>query len=305
MKNILPFLLIIAFLCCSASADIQEQVTQEMGQLQAFNPTQLQKLRSTQFILIDGFFGDRYKSNFLPAQNLIQTQWSNSDVVIIRPDTSNPVEQNAEILYQQISDLRAKSPNQQAVVVAHSKGALEVLLMAIRHPDLTSKLGIKTFDLVSGPVQGTDIASLLEGPCDGYEMLCGYINARLPSIQSFTPGLIQPEIKAALDNLGFLDRIELQQKLFFVQTQMSNTDYTSSLFFPHLYLERHDPANPVNDGLIPTSSEVLLYNGKPFGTDLGVMHGDHNSLLNETSSASDLNYRDVFFHVLIEQTYLK
>ena len=279
------------------------QVQRAVANPKTLSSAELTQLQSVQYILVDGIFGGFFLTNLLPAKSLIENDWKNSDTALIRPLTKNPVVVNAEILYQQIKTLRMNSPHSNAVILAHSKGAAEVTLMMFRHPDLASEYGVQTIEAVSGPLQGTDLTDLITEDCPTMNPICSYLNGLLPSLQSFIPSVIKPLYQTAYDALSDADRTMLESRFFYVRTLMSDLDVTSPLMIPHLYLSSKE--NVPNDGLIPTASERLEINHQVFGKDLGIMHGDHNSLLNSSLDPSTLNYRQTFFRVLMEETFLK
>jgi pimeloyl-ACP methyl ester carboxylesterase len=206
------------------------------------------------------------------------------------------------------SNLRKNSSKKNAVLIAHSKGATEVLLMALKHPELSTQLGVVAYGLTSGPFGGTDVIDYLSESCADWNPSCDLLDKMLPSLRNFIPSVMRPIFTEALLKLSNEDRKVLEPQVFYVRTHMQNNDVTSPLFATHLYLTLAHPEEGPNDGLIPTANERLFEvasNGQPtdqvFGTDLGIMIGDHNSLLNHAATNASLHYREGFFRSLVER----
>jgi hypothetical protein len=302
-KFILFFIGISASLSSAALGDsfVQQKMDAALQTPTPLTSDQLAKVQTVQYIFVDGIFGDILKKNFPQAVEDLDG-WNASDHVIIRPDTANAVSTNAEILYGQISKIRAASTHSEAVLTAHSKGSAEVLLMALRHPDVITQMGIKTINLVSGPHEGTNLIEYFN-QCFVLDFVCKNLNTLMPSLVSLTPEAMIPADLTALKALDSATQQEVAKHLFYVETLMADNDLTSPLLLSHFYL--NSQGFPQNDGLIPTANEVFTPNGQLFGTDLGVMKGDHNSLLSEAITDDTKTYRHTFFQVLLESTLLK
>jgi pimeloyl-ACP methyl ester carboxylesterase len=306
----LIFTLLFAALSMSPaySSDFPSQVVHEVKSPTSLTGSQLGLITGIQYIFVDGTLGEVWKSNFGPAEKVLNTQWLGSESAIIRPYSPNTIPENAEILFQQISDLRRNSSKEKAVLIAHSKGATEVLLMALKHPELSTQFGIIAYGLISGPFGGTDVIDYLSKSCADWNPTCDLMDKMFPSLRNFIPSIMRPIYADALLELSDEDREILEPQVFYVRTQMQDTDVTSTLYATHLYLTLAHPEEGPNDGLIPTANERLFEvapNGQPtdqvFGTDLGVMIGDHNSLLNHSITNASLQYREGFFRSLVER----
>jgi pimeloyl-ACP methyl ester carboxylesterase len=293
------------------SADFQAQVMQEVASPAPLTDAQLETINNTQYIFIDGTLGEVWQSNFDPAEKVLNTTWTGAEGVIIRPHTPNTIPDNAEILFNQIVGLRSTSKFEKAVIIAHSKGSAEVLLMALRHPELSTQYGIVGYGLVAGPYAGTDVIDYVENACANPNAACNYLDKELPFLRSFTPSVIKPIFQEALMNLSESDRLVLEPQIFYIRLQMPDDDVISPLYATHLYLSLAHPEEGPNDGLIPTANERLFEidsSGNStqdvFGTDLGIMIGDHNSVTNKAFTTSTLQYREAFFRSLAERMLL-
>jgi pimeloyl-ACP methyl ester carboxylesterase len=290
------------------NSDFPSQVAHEVQSPTPLTSSQRGLITGIQYIFIDGTMGEIWKSNFGPAEKVLTSQWAGSESAIIRPYSPNTIPENAEILFQQIRDLRKNSSKKKAILIAHSKGATEVLLMALRHPELSTELGVVAYGLASGPFGGTDVIDYLSESCADWNPTCALLAKMLPSLRNFIPSIMRPLFAEALLKLSEEDRKVLEPQVFYVRTQMQNTDVTSTLYATHLYLTLAHPEEGPNDGLIPTANERLFEvapNGQStsevFGTDLGIMIGDHNSLLNGAATNASLHYREGFFRSLVER----
>jgi pimeloyl-ACP methyl ester carboxylesterase len=291
----------LGFASFTHAEDFRTRVLDSESTPMVLNPDQIIELNSLQFIFVDGTFGELFQSNFDPALGVVQNEWPNAETVVIRPQTRNDIPTNSEILFSEIKTYRQNSLKKNAVIIAHSKGAAEITLMALDHPELISEMGVIGYGMVSGPIGGTNIVDFVGDECAIGTPLCVLLNDKLPFLRTFTPDIIQPIFAGALSSLTPDARANFAAKVFFVRTEMQDRDLISPLYATHLYLSLHEHEMN-NDGLIPTENELLwdATNGsRVVGTDLGVMFGDHNSLLNKAMDNSTGLYRQAFFRTLV------
>ena len=122
---------------------------------------------------------------------------------------------------------------------------------------------------------------------------------------------MQPILEAGLASQTETQKKALQSKLFYVETQMPSDDFSSKLFVPHVWMETAHPEDGPNDGAIPTKYELIYENGfgpdagQVMGTDLGIMMGDHNSLMNKAKTPEDQAFRQTFFKLLVTRVLLR
>ena len=135
---------------------LQDQAAEELANPRTFSPSEMRTIQATQFIFVDGMFGDHYKENFDPAVGVLNDEWHVENTVLF-PRSLNAMPTNSEIIYQQIKTLRKNSKKKQAILIAHSKGATEVMMMLLHHPDVVSKMGFTNFLQISSPLGGTNI----------------------------------------------------------------------------------------------------------------------------------------------------
>jgi hypothetical protein len=293
-----------SFAGVSQEGELQRQVESQLANPVSLTAQELGTVQGKQYIFVDGFLGELFKSNFVPAVNLIQKDWQDSDTVVIRPSTRDAIWDGAESLYTQIKTIRASaamnSPGKEAVIIAHSKGGAEITLMILRHPDVIAQMGITRVAIIAAPIGGTNLVDIVQSHSSFEDPISLYFDKMIPSLHSFLPEVLRPVFADALSKLSIEEKITLKKSFFYVRLQMSDTDLTSPLYFGHTYMSLLHFGDGPNDGLIPTENEKLIdEDGEVFGTDLGVMNGDHNSLLSNSPFKKTVNYRQTFFETLI------
>lgn len=275
---------------------------------QGFIEAHADTIDETQFIFVDGIFGDYLKQNFGPAFHHLDSEHPAAEKIVIRPKTDNAIEVNAELTFQKINEFRFTSAKKKTVIVAHSKGGAETLVMLLRHPEAIRLWGLEKVVLVSAPLAGTDVIDVVQHFCaDVPKSTCDELYQRLPVLDAFTPVKMKALVTESMNRPSSADRALLESKIYYVRTQMKETDFYSPLYFPHTYLSLIHPEEKQNDGIIATRNELIYEHGfdgtdgdHVFGTDLGIFMGDHNSLLNSTSFQNTEAKRQLFFKNLLQ-----
>jgi hypothetical protein len=296
----------------ASAGELQDQTAQELASPRTFTSAEIRTIQATQFIFIDGMFGDHYRENFDPAVAILNDEWHAENTVLF-PRSLNSMPTNSEILYEEIKTLRKNSKKSQAILITHSKGAAEVMMMLLHHRDVVSDLGFTEFLEISSPLGGTNIVEFLNTLCKGDDSnteACTLLNADFPSAEGFASEVVQPIYEAGLAALSPTEKSALQAKTYYVETEMPDNDFSSPLFTPHIWMEVSHPEDGPNDGAIPTKYQILQENGfganagPVLGTDLGIMSGDHNSLMNKAKTPAELSFRQAFFRVLVNRVLL-
>jgi hypothetical protein len=295
------------FLAVGANAfgnQFQTQVSQEQTAPRVLSASEITTLQDTQFIFIDGTFGDFYKANFKPAIHVLTHEWKSSDYAYITPRTDNDIPTNAEITFQTIVKLRAQSTKKNAVIISHSKGGAETFLMVMHHPELIHSMGVTKILLVSSTLAGTEITNFIEDECGTPSAACTYLHQKMPFLSTFKADVIKPIILDAYSAMTVAEKQAFSSRLYYLRTEMSDLDFKSPLYIPHVYLSMQ-AGDKMNDGVVPTKSQIFYENGYDesspvFGTDLGIASGDHNSLFNYAKTSAEENYRDAVFRTAAE-----
>lgn len=296
---------LVAFGASSTFAGELEDLTQrELASPHLVTTRELKSIQATQFIFVDGIFGDFYHGNFKPAEQVLREDYQTEGTTLV-PQSVVPIQDNSEIIFSRVRDLREASGKSQAILMGHSKGAGELMYMLLRHPEVVRNMGISAIGIISAPLAGTRVVGFIDTMCanEGPHSLCHFLNVLFPSLESFRPEFIQPLYSEALERLSSLDRALIGSKIFYVRTQMPKDDFNSPLYLPNLWMRTSHPEDGPNDGAIPTKNQIMYENGfnpndPVFGTDLGIMMIDHNGLMNRARTPASLRYRESFFKIL-------
>ncbi|QEH34890.1 Alpha/beta hydrolase family protein [Aquisphaera giovannonii] len=100
-------------------------------------------------------------------------------VEVIHPDSSRTIAENADDLDARIRAIAAKGP-EKLVLIAHSRGACDVLAFALGDPDFVRER-VEAMFLVQGPFGGSGVADYVAGdgpPADGRMPLVPRLAAR-------------------------------------------------------------------------------------------------------------------------------
>jgi hypothetical protein len=169
VKKIHGFFILLLLASSLTRADLLERVKEELQTDKTYPcmsqdcPPQ-EAVESFQFIFIGGFLSDQLK-DVSSVSSVIKNKFKISDSFAIKPDSRNPIPKNANILYEQVLNLRAQSPHKKAIIFAFSKGGAETLLMVLQHPELVTSGLISDVVTINGALGGTPLADLWKERC--------------------------------------------------------------------------------------------------------------------------------------------
>ncbi len=169
------------------------------GVFSELNTSHLNQVRQLQYVFVAGFLNEGICGYFedniatLRALGVAETK-----IHSIFPRSNQGVEQNASELYERLFDLsRQGSP---LVVVGHSKGALETLIMALKKTDFVSSRLIRAIFLIQGALGGSGVADfMLHGqPKVDSKMprMAAWVFRSVASLENTIEGLIKPGLKS-------------------------------------------------------------------------------------------------------------
>jgi pimeloyl-ACP methyl ester carboxylesterase len=317
IKVLSGLLITITFIFSTvALADFQQRVLEEITAGHAYPcasancPTPAQ-ISQYQFIFIEGFLARPNGRNFVPLETVIKDQFNDNDYMRLLPSSANSISTNVPIIYNQIQAFRAKSPQKKAILVAHSKGAAETLLIALLHPEIFTNGLISEMVFVDGAFNGTPLTYLWNDLCHLGRMpevatedldLCHIIAGWADGVNSMKPTNIKPIIAKAISAVRGEDIALVNKHLWSVQSQFGDlkTEWKSKLLIPWGYLKIFGD----NDGVILTKDENLEKTWN-LGTNLGVFFADHTSLLGGSSVASAESEREGFARALVREMVLQ
>ena len=158
-------LIVFAFMPTIAQGNLKLRVLEELRAPSPFPcpsaqcPTE-QQILSYQYIFVGGFLVDHFRLSFKPMIKVLSQDFGVKDLELVTPSSSISIQKNVEYLSQQILALRKSNPKKKALIVAHSKGGVESLLMALRYPQFIESGMITDVVLLDGALQGSPLADL-------------------------------------------------------------------------------------------------------------------------------------------------
>lgn len=268
-------------------------------------------LSGKSFLLIDGMFGDLaekiYEKDFVP---FLKSELHTNDVYVVRPASNNSMDQNARYLAAEIKLMSYRFQKQNTlkplIVIAHSRGAAEMLVTLMLYPELIHLAHIEQVILVEGAFNGSPIAdwavNILKPKCLKPTMIpvlketCDFYND-LDSLQTMIP-YRAIELRQSLErSLGQETRNLLQSKVSFVRGQSDFKSTWLPLVPSQIYLSQfYGP----NDGVLLTEDQYV----PGLGLDLGILNVDHLRLL-KSSKKRPLQHIIVLRSVISELVALQ
>ncbi len=224
---------------------------------------------SAGWVLIDGMLGEWSSSLYEHVLPVLRHEAGVLDVEVLRPSSLAPMDVNAErlaVLLQKTS----RNWRKPLVVVAHSRGAAEMLLALIRHPELIESARIESVILVQGAFIGSPLASFVE---DRLGRLLGPLR---DAVRTLVPEQALQLHLQARRLLTPKQRSLIASKVFFVRSRARGAPARTALRAGGLYL---DLFHGENDGVLLTSQQRV----PKLGQDLGILEGDHFELLGATA----------------------
>jgi len=299
-----------------ALGDFKQRVQEEVSASKAYPcasavcPSQ-DEVSQYQFIFVEGFLGSATVQNFIPLENVLQNDFQVDDFTIVIPRSANSIATNAPLVREAVLDFRRRSPEKKSILIAHSKGAAEALLMVLQHPELITDGLISEVVLVDGAFNGTPLAYLWQDFCHLGRMteiaakdldLCRILMSWTDGVNSMKPNRIRPIMAQAIASISEGTKSSIGKHLWSIHCQFGDlrTQWKSKLAIPWAYLKLYGD----NDGVILTADENLQ-TSLGIGTDLGLFFSDHMSLLSGTSVAELETEREGFARALIRQMVIQ
>ena len=153
---------------------------------------------SQRWVLIDGILGDFSQTLYAQMKMVLRDEVGIQSVDILRPSSVNTILENADLLARELNFI-AKKHGQRLVLVAHSRGAVEVFLALLKHPNLLSQDIVAKVVLVQGAFDGSPLADFVVnnvGGICGQESssdFCDLIKQFLPSAASLKVNFVRKE----------------------------------------------------------------------------------------------------------------
>jgi hypothetical protein len=255
----------------------------------------LRDMERYRVLIVGGFLGEALKDSFVDTRrDLIRMGIAPHKIAVLRPNSTQPIEENAAVLRDQFGEFATAGEGEPIVIFGHSKGAAESLLALLgASPSLRQRIVGGLF--VQGAFLGSPLADLFTGgghpvdsgmvspyrellravlaldPASRIRELEGYlgfpIGAGLYSLRvNDAAGLWDKALHANPDGIA-----ELDEKVFYVRTFLPPQEVRTTLRVPAEYLSAYYGPN---DGVVPLRSQTI----GGFGRLLGTLRADHISL---------------------------
>ena len=264
-----------------AFGDSESELSQRMKVLtknpEALSPENFAMLRQFHIIFVGGFTNELLRGYFAENKKALNDMGIKT-VSTVFPPSGKEVEANADALDKTLREKYREGGRKPIILVGHSKGGVETLLWAIRHPDLITDGKVASVVIMQSPVDGATMVDEVRNTV-GDRVL----NLFLPYHRGFV-SMSAPELRAAVqENINTLTahgREYISRRVFYVRSWVKTGETTIALKPTQIYLKNgHGP----NDGLVLLKEQRI----KDFGRDLGIVEANHVELIARSSYYSD------------------
>jgi hypothetical protein len=259
------------------------------------------------YILVDGIRLFYFSRNFQPAIEVLRDELSVKDVVLVSPEVSTSINENALLIAKTISSVIQKT-HKNIYLVAQSRGAAEALLSLLDRPQLlvsASHPGVAKIILAQGALKGTPLADIWDTVCNASpnfiapvsEILCAYLSPMRLSLKGLTPAVMENLVGGRISQLTPEQVENFRSKIYFVRSALPAIE-ASFFIKPGIQaINEMTSGCHDNDGMIPASSQII----QGLGQDLGVFRGAHSDLFHGRPAGLLLE-KKTFFKNLLEFT---
>ncbi len=114
------------------------------------------------YVFVVGFQNERMPGYFTQNAHELRAQGvPRSAIHVLRPSSHQTIDASREVVIDALHDFAAEGP-ERLVVIAHSRGACDVLAFALAEPDFVRE-HVEALFLVQGPFGGTPVADYVTG----------------------------------------------------------------------------------------------------------------------------------------------
>lgn len=268
-------------------------------------------LNQYRYVFISGFLNEALPIGFADSLQTLQEMGIDEDnLTTINLSSSFGVEENSERLFLELKKIN-KHKRKPMVLFAHSKGALETLIFASKHPDFIMQK-VQSIYLIQGVLGGSYVADYLAGeghPVDSQmplsmaakfltlnvieNMTYWYIGDGLLSMTTKAAKALVRTIKAQA--MSYSEGIS--DKIFYISSEEKNSKLSYLVEGSGSYLSTYYGKN---DGLLLVKDQVV----PGFGKRIMHLECDHLDLVT-TSRVSNkpYSYRNEFTRALIKHIF--
>jgi hypothetical protein len=295
-------LLVAAFsLPLAALADLPAKFAEEL----ALDPDQVPiaatvqaSVGMTPVVMIAGILNETAPDYFLDSVDSLSKDFSQTNVLRLFPSSFKTIEDNAKIVAEQVRKAWEDFGKKPILVIAHSKGAAEILLATLHDPSLIRDGIIDRLVLIQPALGGSYIADMLLDDEAGDWPAAKPFNwlfKHWGGLWSLTTAQDRMRFSDALAATSDADRALISPRVFYVRAFQDAKKVSPELQLMHLFVQAHYGDN---DGVLMPGDEVL----PNFGNDLGIVDSDHFGLtVHGANVAAPDSYRRAFTRALLRE----
>jgi pimeloyl-ACP methyl ester carboxylesterase len=269
-------------------ADVAQEWQQELTSPQDSSLLQ-QYLSNRQVVFVTGILPGISQRYF--ADNVDSVHWElhAASTKVFSPQSNRSIDQGSDWLYSVLKPLLTKTPRRPMILIGHSKGGVEAILVALKYPELMEKGKIEKIIAIQSPVRGTPVVQYAQGVHPQIYRLWKQ------GLDSLSEKNVQEIIGRHWLKLTDKQKERIRKRIYFVRSAASLSEIDVRM----KWLAKQIP-NP-NDGVVPTANQK----NDELGIDLGILHADHAALVTGTKYGYFNNYiiirraftRAVFFEL--------
>lgn len=256
------------------------------------------------YVFVAGFFNEKIPFYFKDSVASLQDLGvDRSAITVIKPPSKKVPHDNLALID---GFLRAVDPSKPIVIIAHSKGAVEMLLYAMSNPEFVRER-VQAIFLIQGAYRGSPLVDYLVGGakvCDqrSSKLNC-YLMASLRRLsplvlvndgfRSMSPSVSNNTWSIFERNLGQI-RAQIHDKIFYIVSSQDPNRQTGFLKIFGTYLSTYFSEN---DGLVAVNQQALPMIGRIIAVIPDASHADF--VTDPPISTKPVYYRVAFTHTLL------
>ncbi len=249
---------------------------------------------SYHLVLVAGFFNETFPEYFLDNVQSLREDFGTKKITLIFPSSREDTSDNAIRLYSEILNSYKSNGQRPLIIVAHSKGAVELLQVMFKNPELIEQKVISKAILIQAGIGGSPIADVAS---DALWLLSPFVADGWGGLASLRSGHAKQVLRKLYDELSPNERTAVSQVISFARSGQHTRETTPLLKLTQIYLEHFFG---LNDGLLLTEDQFFY----DVGADLGVLDSDHSDLVfSENESLTSPKSRYAFTRALIRQIF--
>lgn len=224
-------------------------------------------------VFVAGFFNETFPAYFLDNIKVLKDEFRAESITRIFPSSLEGTLENEAYLFSEILKSYQSENNKPLVVVSHSKGAVELLNVMFKHPELMEQKTIEKVILIQAAIGGSYVADISD---DVLSLIAPFAASCSGGLKSLRKGYAEKLLTTAYETLSLEQRKNIANKIYFVRSAQRAKKTTPFLIPTQKYLAMNYGKN---DGLLLVEDQIfepLINDGS---TDLGVVDADHSDLV--------------------------